>query len=44
MKKRPKKRGYVIQDNVFGIKSNIFIKNVTEAKQNEINRTCYINK
>ena len=44
MKKRPKKRGYVIQDNVFDIKSNIFLKNVTEAKQNEINRTYYINK
>lgn len=38
-----KKRRYVILNNVFGTKSNVFYKNVTRAKENEINHTYYIN-
>lgn len=39
-----KKRRYVILNNVFGTKSNVFYENVTRAKENEINHTYYINK
>ena len=41
MKKSPQNPKYVIQNNVFGIKSKEIVRYVTVAKLKEINRACY---